>query len=138
MASWRSSGTREFTRTLRGIDHAALIILFSSSSVAQIAAIALGAVLGSLLSRTSVTAAVGGHLTLPVSKRAGLASLAAFFLILAALPILRALAPSRGVARFEAFYRLTTRPSCTSSLCRRFIHGNDSRQGAHQEAQKSR
>jgi chromate transporter len=83
----------------------ALIILFSSSSIAQIAAIALGAVLGLRLCRTSVTAAVGGHLTLPVSKRAGLAALGAFFLILAVLPGLRALALSPGVELFEAFYR---------------------------------
>jgi chromate transporter len=83
----------------------ALIVLMSSSSLAQFAAIALGAVIGSFFCHTSVTTAAGGHLSLPVSRRAGLVALAAFFLILAGLPVLRALSLSPAVALFEAFYR---------------------------------
>ena len=84
---------------------AALIILLSSSSVAQIIAIALGAVLGLLLCRTSATSAMGGKLNFPVSPRAGWAALTLFLLLLVALPMLRALTHQPGVALFEAFYR---------------------------------
>lgn len=85
---------------------AALIILFSSSSVAQIGAIALGGVLGLWLCRTAPpTPANQGHIPVPVSRRTGLISLAAFFLLLAGLPLLKELTHSQGIALFEAFYR---------------------------------
>lgn len=85
---------------------AALIILFSSSSVAQIGAIALGGVLGLWLCRTAPpTPANQGHIPVPASRRTGLISLAAFFLLLAGLPLLKELTHSQGIALFEAFYR---------------------------------
>ena len=85
---------------------AALIILFTSSSVAQIGAIALGGVLGLWLCRTAPpTPANQGHMPVPVSRRTGLISLAAFFLLLAGLPLLKELTHSQGIALFEAFYR---------------------------------
>jgi chromate transporter len=84
---------------------AVLIILLSSSSVAQIIAIVLGAVLGLVLCRTSANGATGGRLLLPVSTRAGWAALTAFLLLLVALPMLRALTRSPAIALFEAFYR---------------------------------
>jgi chromate transporter len=84
---------------------AALIVVLSSSAAAQIAAIALGAVLGLVLCRTSVPGAPSSALRFPVSARAGIAALAAFILLLAALPLLRMLTPWPGVALFEAFYR---------------------------------
>lgn len=84
---------------------AALIILVSSSPVAQIIAIALGAVLGLLLCRTSVPGTTGGRLTLPVSTRAGWAALVVFLLLLVALPLLSALTRQPALALFEAFYR---------------------------------
>ena len=84
---------------------AALIILFSSSSVAQIAAIALGGITGLLLCRGNLPTAVGHHIAMPVSRTAGLVSLTIFFVLLAGLPIVRSLGGSQGVALFEAFYR---------------------------------
>ena len=50
---------------------AALVILFSTSSVAQIGAIALGGIAGAWLCRASPSS-VGGHVTVPVSRRMGL------------------------------------------------------------------
>jgi chromate transporter len=83
---------------------AALIILFSTSSVAQIAAIFLGGLLGwRFCAGASGTST--GHLALPVSSRVGIAALTAFFLLLAGLPMLRSLGISTGIALFEAFYR---------------------------------
>jgi chromate transporter len=42
---------------------------------------------------------------MPVSRRVGLFALAAFFLLLAGLPVLRGVTGSSAVALFEAFYR---------------------------------
>ena len=83
---------------------AALIILFSTSSAMQIAAIALGGIAGLWLCRSGA-AAPSGHVEIPVSHRAGLVALAAFFLLLIGLPVLRGLTGSSGVAHFDAFYR---------------------------------
>jgi chromate transporter len=82
----------------------ALIILFSASSIAQIGAIALGGVLGLWLCRGAPPAAEG-HIHMPVSRRAGLVALTAFFVLLAGLPIAQHLTHSSGVALFDAFYR---------------------------------
>ena len=82
----------------------ALIILFSASSVSQLAAILLGGVAGLWLCRTGPPSTTG-HVTVPVSRTAGVAALLAFFLLLAGLPVLRGLANSQGIALFEAFYR---------------------------------
>jgi len=82
----------------------ALIILLGGSSLTQIAAILLGGMSGLWLCRTELPS-TAGHLAVPVSRGAGLASLAAFFLLLAGLPLLRALAPAGGMALIEAFYR---------------------------------
>ena len=84
---------------------AALIILFSTSSIAQIGAIALGGITGLLLCRGNLPTAVGHHIAMPVSRTAGLVSLTIFFVLLAGLPIVRSLGGSQGVALFEAFYR---------------------------------
>lgn len=83
---------------------AALIILFSASSVAQLAAIALGGITGLWLCRKGAIA-TSGHIEVPVSRVAGLLALAAFFLLLAGLPLLRGLGLSQGITLFEAFYR---------------------------------
>jgi chromate transporter len=85
---------------------AALIILFSSASVAQIGAIALGGVAGLWFCRASQSAATGqGHMSIPISRSVGLLALAAFFLLLGGLPVLWALGHSQGIALFDAFYR---------------------------------
>ena len=83
---------------------AALIILFSTSSAAQIGAIALGGIAGLWLCRAS-PATVSGHVTMPVSRGVGLAAVATFFLLLIGLPILRGTGAPQSLALFDAFYR---------------------------------
>ncbi|NPU15362.1 chromate efflux transporter [Bradyrhizobium sp. 83012] len=83
---------------------AAIIILLSATSVAQIAAIMLGALAGLWLCR-SEAAAPSGHVAIPVSRRVGLMALALFVMLLAGLPLLRGLTGSTGLALFDAFYR---------------------------------
>jgi chromate transporter len=83
---------------------ATLIILFSTSSQAQIGAIVLGALAGLWLCRGGANAA-GGHLGVPVTRRTGLVALAAFFLLLLGLPILRDVTHSEGLGLLNAFYR---------------------------------
>jgi chromate transporter len=84
---------------------AALIILFSTSSIAQIGAILLGGVAGLWLCRGAPDTRVAGHITMPVSRTAGAVALTAFFVLLAGLVILRDMGVSQGIALFEAFYR---------------------------------
>jgi len=83
---------------------AALIVLFSASSAAQIAAILLGGLAGLWFCRTAAvpTAAL---VALPVSHCVGWISLAMFFLILLGLPLLRGFHLLPDAALFEAFYR---------------------------------
>jgi chromate transporter len=83
---------------------AALIILFSTSSAAQIGAIALGGVAGLWFCRAAPPTSTG-HFAAPVSRTVGLAALTIFFLLLAGLSVLRGLGISQGIALFEAFYR---------------------------------
>ena len=83
---------------------AALIILFSTSSIAQIGAIVVGGIAGLWLCRDGA-AATSGDIAMPVARNAGVASLIGFFVLLAGLPFLRALTASSGVALFDAFYR---------------------------------
>ncbi len=82
----------------------ALIILSSTSSLAQIGAIVLGGILGLALCREAPPAA-DGHIAIPVSRRAGFAALAAYFVLLAGLPIAQMLSGSTALALFDAFYR---------------------------------
>jgi chromate transporter len=92
-------------RERAGIAGAALlIVLFGATSVAQILAIAAGAVAGLVLCRGTALP-VPRELQVPVSARAGTAALIAFFVLLAALPLLRLTTRSADVALFEAFYR---------------------------------
>jgi chromate transporter len=85
---------------------AALIILFSSASVAQMGAIALGGVAGLWFCRAAAPASSRErHMSIPVSRPVGLFCLAAFFLLLFGLPVLWTLSHSQGVALFDAFYR---------------------------------
>jgi chromate transporter len=83
---------------------AALIILFSASSLAQIGAIVLGGITGLWLCRAAPPSA-GGRMAMPVSRAAGLAALTAFFVLLGGLPLLRRLTDASALALFEAFYR---------------------------------
>ena len=84
----------------------AVIILFSSSSLAQIGAIALGGVAGLWLCRGAAPASNDdGHLSMPVSRSVGLLALAAFVLLLGALPLLNGAIHAQSLALFDAFYR---------------------------------
>lgn len=83
---------------------AALIILFSTSSVAQIGAIVIGGLAGLWLCR-GASATARGHFATPVSRAAGVVALSFFFALLGGLPILRGLWAAPGLALAEAFYR---------------------------------
>lgn len=82
---------------------AALIILLSASSVAQVGAIVLGGLAGLWLCRE--TPAPSGHVEIPVSRTGGLISLAIFFVLLGGLPVMSHLTGSAVAAVFDAFYR---------------------------------
>ena len=82
---------------------AALIVLLGASSVAQLGAILFGAVAG-LWFCEAAPAASAAHIAMPVSRRAGLAALAAFFVLLG-LFVLPAHFPRQGIDLFAAFYR---------------------------------
>jgi chromate transporter len=87
---------------------ATLLMLFSSASVAQMGVIALGGMAGLWLCRAApptVPVTEEGHISVPVSRPAGLLCLAAFSLLLLALPVLATLSQSQGIALFDAFYR---------------------------------
>jgi chromate transporter len=84
----------------------AVIILFSSSSFAQIGAIALGGIAGLCLCRAAPPAPQDeGHMSIPVSRLIGLLALVVFFLLLGALPLLGTAIHSQSLALFNAFYR---------------------------------
>jgi chromate transporter len=83
---------------------AALVILFSTSSVAQIGAILFGGVAGLLLCRGAPPVAIG-HMPMPVSRAVGVTALILYFVFLLGLPLVQRLAGSTAVALFDAFYR---------------------------------
>ena len=81
---------------------ASVIVLFGGTSLAQISAIVFGAAAGLWLCRGGQPSE-SGHLIVPISRRAGMAALIVFFILLAGLPLLRNL--SSDAALFDAFYR---------------------------------
>jgi chromate transporter len=83
---------------------AAVVALAVPSAWGQISAIVLGALVGLWLPRA---AAPVDHVSLPskVSRSAGAAFLALFFVLLVGLPMLAAAVPSHALSVFEAFYR---------------------------------
>ena len=83
---------------------AALIVLSSASTRAQIAAILSGGIAGLWLCRSAAPAETGSF-AVPVSRRAGLASLAIFGALLLGLPLLISAGTPRGIELFGAFYR---------------------------------
>jgi chromate transporter len=101
-AVWGMAKTLCPDRTRAGIAVVAVLSLFAhASSVAQIASILMGAVAGFALCRSDAPAAAM-PLATPVSRRAGGAALAAFFLLLGGLPLLDG---SHAASFFDAFYR---------------------------------
>jgi chromate transporter len=83
---------------------AAVLILYSQSSLAQIGVILLGGVAGYFLCRDD-RATLAVPVAMPVSRRIGGLALAAFFLLLVGLPVLQFVTGSGGLALFDAFYR---------------------------------
>lgn len=83
---------------------AAIIILFSSASAAQIGVIVFGAAAGFWLCR-SAPSMPSGHISVPFSRTAGIAALTVFALLLVGLPFTQSLTGSSGIALFDAFYR---------------------------------
>jgi chromate transporter len=83
---------------------AAVLILFSTASLAQIGAILLGGVAGLWLCRGAPQAAQD-RMAVPVSRKAGVVALVLFFLLLLGVPILQSFVRAQGLALFDAFYR---------------------------------
>ena len=81
----------------------AIVVLFAGS-LAQIAAIALGACAGLWLCRGEA-APVSGHLNFPVTRRGGVIALILFAALLLIPPVVASAISSQGVALFDAFYR---------------------------------
>lgn len=82
----------------------ALLILFVTSSFAQIAAIGFGGLAGLWFCR-SVQASDNGHITVPVSRRTGTVALVLFLALLIGLPILARHGAPQGISLFAAFYQ---------------------------------
>ncbi len=99
--------TRSLTpdRARAGIALAAIAIVVSfAGSLAQIAAIALGACAGLWLCQGEA-APVSGQLNFPVTRLGGVVALVLFAALLLVSPLLTAATGSHGLALFDAFYR---------------------------------
>ncbi len=84
---------------------AALIVLLAPTALAQIAAIAAGALAGLLL-RGPAAEAEPLPLAIPVSKTAGIVALVLFFVLLAGLPLASRIWPAdHAIAEIAAFWR---------------------------------
>jgi chromate transporter len=104
-AIWGMSRALTPDRTRAGIALAAIaIVVFFTGSFGQIAAIALGACAGLWLCR-GAAAPVSGHLSFPVSRRAGFIALVLFAALLLIPPVIVPATASQTLALFDAFYR---------------------------------
>ncbi len=83
---------------------AALAFTAWPTSIGQIGAIAIGALIGLLFLKDDRD---GGHvaMNIPVSRSAGAAALLLFFALLLGLPVIAAAFPGHAVAMFDSFYR---------------------------------
>lgn len=87
---------------------AAVIVVVSSGSVGQIAAVVLGFLCGVRFCPSGAAGPVPGHLRFPVSRRSGAIALVLFVLFFLAPPFIANLANlsgRHGFALFDAFYR---------------------------------
>lgn len=91
------------TRALIALGGIAAVV-FIPTAFGQIGAILLGAVAG-LLWCQNLKRPESGHIELPLSRRAGIIFLVAFFALLGGLPLAVALWPAHALDLFEAFYR---------------------------------
>jgi chromate transporter len=96
LASDRERGTLAVAATI--------MALAFPSALGQIAAIALGAMIGMWLPR-SETLADAAALPLHVSRITGAIFLTVFFVLLFAIPLLASIVPSQALNEFDAFYR---------------------------------
>jgi chromate transporter len=104
-AIWGMTKTLTPDRARAAIALAAVaVVIFFAGSLAQIAAIALGACAGLWLCRGEA-AAISGHLDFPVTRRRGAVALALFAALLLIPPIIAPAIPSQGLVLFDAFYR---------------------------------
>jgi chromate transporter len=83
---------------------AAVIILFSTASLAQVGAIVLGGLAGLWFCGGGQVAG-DGHVSMPVSRRAGVVALLAFFVLLVGVLALQGRAGGGALDLFAAFYR---------------------------------
>jgi chromate transporter len=103
-AIWGMARTLTPDRERAGIALAAIVIVvFLGGSAGQVAAIAMGAVLG-LRFCQGAAPAITGQLHFPVSRRGGLVALGLFALLLLVPPLFAVHGP-QGFALFDAFYR---------------------------------
>jgi len=104
-AIWGMARNLTPDRTRAGIALAAMaIVVFVAGSVGQIAAIVVGAIAGIKLCKVETHSQIG-HLHFPVSRVAGLISLALFAALLLVPPILAQLTGNQALKLFDAFYR---------------------------------
>jgi chromate transporter len=104
-AVWGMARTLTPDRVRAGIALAALVlVVMIGGSLGQVAAIALGALAGLALCRGD-GAPPSGRLSFPVNRRAGIAALVLFVLLLLIPPIIADVRPDQGLALFDAFYR---------------------------------
>lgn len=104
-AIWGMANSLAPDRTRAGIALAAVAIVVSSTgSLGQVLAIALGACAGFWLCRGE-PGAISGHLSFPVTRRAGVVALVLFSALLLLPPIAVQATGSQGLALFDAFYR---------------------------------
>src|SRR5690606_20547938 len=83
---------------------AAALVLFAQTAYAQIGAIVLGGIVGYWLLRDGA-AKLEGTLNVRVGRRAAVAALVLFFVLLALLPFLAQTSGIQALAYFDAFYR---------------------------------
>jgi chromate transporter len=83
---------------------AAVVVLLIPSAWGQVGAIAAGGLVGLVLLREGASAP-GSALHVPIGRTFALVSLAAYFALLAGLPLLAAALPSQALALFDSFYR---------------------------------
>jgi chromate transporter len=81
---------------------AVVVLAFVPGAVSMVAAIVIGAVAGLILGQGAVKP-VGGHVTMPVSRRQGVIALVAFTALLALLPLVAG--GSQTLAVIDSFYR---------------------------------
>lgn len=104
-AVWGMARTLTPDRTRAGIALLALVLVtVGGGAIAQVAAIAVGALLGSGLCRGPATV-TGGEIRFPVGWRSGSVALALFAVLLLGLPLLQLIDHDQLLALFDAFYR---------------------------------